>query len=101
VIARMNTSLFDTRVRMVLHRHSFLSIISRNVLKHFFLSQRISIFRVSCEPKTRSLSIKIISYREVILSNSFNLDIARGHFLFLLLLCWLCKHVIIIITHVV
>jgi len=103
MITRVDTCLLNTCMRMILHCHGFLGIISRDVLKYFILSQRVAIFAVSCEPETRSLSVEIIRDGKIVLADLLDhVLIIRGSlFLFFLLLDRLSKYIVIAFTNVI
>ena len=95
MIARVNTSLLNARVRMALHRHRLLGVICINILENLILAQWGSILRITCKPKSRRLCIKIISDTQVVFPRAYHLDSAASLRL-LLLSHWLSKHVIVV-----
>ena len=100
----MNTSLLYAWMGMIVHCHSFLSVIGSDILKDFSTSERISIFRITGQPESGSLCIEIICNRKIVFSRPYD----RGwrnllsNFLFFCwlfsFLCWLGKCIVIFIT---
>lgn len=94
--------MFDSSVWVVLHGHSFLGIIGCNVFKYFLLGQWLPIFSVSCQPKSWSLGVEVISDTQVILPDlndkwhSSCFDLFGWILRFLYLLGWLSEYIFII-----
>ena len=93
---------------MGFHGDSLFSIISGYIFKYLFLGQWLSIFCISCQPKSWCLSIEIVSNTKIIfpnfnhLRNYINLRIfTTSSFSFLLFLCWFCQWIIIIIVTII
>ena len=97
----MDRSLFYPSMRVVFHCHSFLSVISCDILKDFLLSQWLTIFTIACQPESWSLRVEIICNTKIILSNPDNLRNSTllwffFRVLWFFLIVWLGKHIFII-----
>jgi hypothetical protein len=60
VVAGMYARLLQPCVRVVLHRHRLLGVISCNVLEHLVLGQRKIVFRVSRQPQSRCAGVEVV-----------------------------------------
>ncbi len=66
VIAWMDACFFLCWMRVGFNCHSFLCVISHNILKNLWFWQHLSILRVTNKPKSRSLVIEVICDTQVV-----------------------------------
>jgi len=69
MVTRVNARLLDARMRVLLHRHSFLGVIRGNVLENFLLGEWLSRLGVAGEPEPGSLRVEIVGYAQIVFAH--------------------------------
>jgi hypothetical protein len=100
VVTWVDARLFDARVGMVLHCHRLIRIICVYVFEKFFLGQRSSCLRVTCQPQSWGLGVKIIGDAQVVFPGLDDHDFSTLRLL-LLLHRWLSEHIVVAIAEIV
>lgn len=72
MVAWVNASLFHVKMWVLFHRHSFLSVVSSDVLKNLTLRKWIAVLVEPSQPEPRGLCVEIVCYAKVVFANPEN-----------------------------